>query len=315
MYEFEIKEISKEKTLEMIKKYHYSNTLPKLNKYFVGFHLNNELVGVVTLGWGTRPKHTIQRIFPSLDTKDYLEIGRMCMTEEMPRNSESQMLSQLVKWLKTNLPEIKILFTWADGMVGKVGYVYQASNFIYAGYSGGEMYMKDGVKIHVRQMKSFLLPPGVKDDRITIRPTLSQMRQYNIEHFRGKQYRYLMFLCNKWEKKRLLKECLINLSLPQPKDDDLSWTIKDKYTGKWYESNKPPYITDVDQKTRDLVKIDFRYCSKCGKEMFSGYCLHDGEEYYCSDECLYSVYTESEYTSMYLDDEAFYTTWEVYANG
>ena len=70
-----------------------------------------KLVGVVTLGWGTRPRHTIQRIFPSLDTKDYLEIGRMCMTEEMPRNSESQMLSQLVKWIRKNIPELKILFT------------------------------------------------------------------------------------------------------------------------------------------------------------------------------------------------------------
>ena len=166
-YDFKIREITKNDALEMIQKYHYSNTLPKLNKYFVGFYLNDELVGVVTLGWGTRPRHTIQRIFPSLDTDDYLEIGRMCMTEEMPRNSESQMISKLVKWLKTNHPEIKILFTWADGMVGKVGYVYQASNFIYAGYSGGEMYMKDGVKIHVRQMKSILLPPGTKDKRIT----------------------------------------------------------------------------------------------------------------------------------------------------
>lgn len=135
MYEFDIKEISKEEVLKMIQKYHYSNTLPKINKYFLGFFLDKELVGVVTLGWGTRPRHTIQRIFPSLDTKDYLEIGRMCMTEEMPRNSESQMLSQLVKWLKKHLPELKVLFTWADGMVGKVGYVYQASNFIYAGLS------------------------------------------------------------------------------------------------------------------------------------------------------------------------------------
>ena len=83
-------------------------------------------MGVVTLGWGIRPRHTIQRIFPSLDTKDYLEIGRMCMTEEMLRNSESQMLSQLVKWLRKNIPELKVLFTWADGMIGKVGYVYQA---------------------------------------------------------------------------------------------------------------------------------------------------------------------------------------------
>ena len=53
MYRFDIKEISKEVALEMIQKYHYSNTLPKLNKYFIGFFLDGELVGVVTLGWGT----------------------------------------------------------------------------------------------------------------------------------------------------------------------------------------------------------------------------------------------------------------------
>ena len=253
-YKFDIKEISKEEALKMIQKYHYSNTLPKINKYFVGFFLENELVGVVTLGWGTRPKHTIQRIFPSLDTKDYLEIGRMCMTEQMPRNSESQMISQLVKWIKTNIPELKILFTWADGMVVKVGYVYQASNFIYAGYSGGEMYMKDGVKIHVRQMKSILLPEGAKDERITVRPTLEQMKEFNIQHFKGKQYRYLMFLCDKKEKKQLMSECLIDLSEPRPKDNDLSWTVKNLITGKWQESNQPPYITDIDQKTKVVIQ-------------------------------------------------------------
>lgn len=121
-YNFTVKEITKDEALEMIQKYHYSNTLPKLNKHFLGFLLGGDLVGVVTLGWGTRPKHTIQRIFPSLDTKDYFEIGRMCMTEEMPRNSESQMLKALTKYIKTNFPNIKVLFTWADGMVGKVGY-------------------------------------------------------------------------------------------------------------------------------------------------------------------------------------------------
>lgn len=255
MYKYEIKEITKKEALEMIQKYHYSNTLPKLNKYFVGFYLEKELVGVVTLGWGTRPKHTIQRIFPSLDTKDYLEIGRMCMLDEMPRNSESQMLSQLIKWLKNNHSEIKVLFTWADGMIGKVGYVYQAANFIYAGYSGGEMYMKDGVKIHVRQMKSFLIPKGQKDKRITVRPTLKQMQEFNILHFRGKQYSYFYFLCNEREKQRLLKECLIDLTLPRPKDDDLSWTIRDLESGKWIKSNKPPYKTDVDKSTRYLVDL------------------------------------------------------------
>ena len=41
MYRFNIKEISKEVALEMIQKYHYSNTLPKLNKYFLGFFVYN----------------------------------------------------------------------------------------------------------------------------------------------------------------------------------------------------------------------------------------------------------------------------------
>lgn len=308
MYKFDVKEISKDDALKMIQTYHYSNTLPKLNKYFVGFYLDDRLVGVVTLGWGTRPLHTIKRIFPSLDTKDYFEIGRMCMTEDMPRNSESQMLSHLVKWIKINCPEIKILFTWADGMLGKVGYVYQASNFIYAGYSGGEMYMQNGVKIHVRQMKSILLPKGVKDDRITVRPTLQQMKDFNIQHFKGKQYRYLMFLCDKKERKKLLKECLIDLSLPNPKDDDLRWTIKDLNSGKWVETTKPPYITDVDQTTKNIINIKYdRVCDICKKPIKCGYVIHDGLEYYCSDECLATKYTDKEYDNMYDSDEAYWT--------
>lgn len=302
-----VKEITKDQALSMIQKYHYSNTLPKINKYFIGFYQDTELVGVVTLGYGTRPLHTIKRIFPSLDTKDYLEIGRMCMTEEMPRNSESQMLSALVKWIKRNLPDLKILFTWADGMLGKVGYVYQASNFIYAGFSGGEMYMKDGVKIHVRQMKSVLLN-GEKDERITVRPTLQQMREFNIEHYKGKQYRYLMFLCDRKEQRRLRAECLIELDLPRPKDDDLEWTKKNVNTGKWEKCDKPQYVTDIDQKTKSLVNII--HCSECGRIMKSGYVVYDGEEYFCSDECKDSWWSEEEWQELMENDNAYWTEWE-----
>ena len=53
MFKFDIREISKEDALKMIQKYHYSNTLPKINKYFLGFSLEAELVGVVTLGLST----------------------------------------------------------------------------------------------------------------------------------------------------------------------------------------------------------------------------------------------------------------------
>ena len=59
-----------------------------------------------------------------------------------------------------------------------------------------------------------------------------------------------------------------------------------------------------------------RKCSICGNEMSSGYYVEDGylnengAEYYCSDECLYSVYTEEEYQEMYEEELAYYTEWE-----
>lgn len=254
-YKYKIKEISKESALEMIRKYHYSNTLPKLNKYFIGFFLDEEMVGVITLGYGTRPRHTIQCLFPSLDTKDYLEIGRMAMLDSMPRNSESQMLSCLIKWLKTNHPEIKVLFTWADGILGKCGYVYQASNFHYFGYYFGEIYLKDGVKIHVRQMKS-ILSRGVEDKRITVRPTLDQMRFYNIQHIRGKQYKYVYFLCGNKIKNQLLSECLVDTNIPRPKDNDLKWEYRDLSNGRWYLTDKPVYKTDFACSEKKVVGID-----------------------------------------------------------
>ena len=53
-----------------------------------------------------------------------------------------------------------------------------------------------------------------------------------------------------------------------------------------------------------------RRCNVCGKEMASGYIVADGDEYYCSDECLHTVYTAEEYAELYESDVAFWTEWE-----
>lgn len=252
-YEYDVKEIPKELALQMIKKFHYSNTIPRLNKHFLGFFLKKELVGIVTLGWGTRPLHTIKKIFPSLETKDYYEIGRMCMTEEMPRNSESQMISKLIKWIKFNEPNIKVLFTWADGLMGKPGYVYQACSFLYGGFSLTDIYLKDGIKIHPRQTRSLFLK-NKDDKRKSIRPTFEQMQQYNIKHIRGKQFKYLTFLCDRKTKKHLLKECLIDLNNNYPKEKDIEWQ-EQVGKGKWAKCKKPFYRTDFNKE--NPAKLNF----------------------------------------------------------
>lgn len=55
-----------------------------------------------------------------------------------------------------------------------------------------------------------------------------------------------------------------------------------------------------------------RKCTNCGKPMRSGYVIADGFQYFCSDECLYSIYTPEEYLDMYDDGngDSFWTTWE-----
>lgn len=55
---------------------------------------------------------------------------------------------------------------------------------------------------------------------------------------------------------------------------------------------------------------EIRICTDCGKEMTEGYCVRDGEEYFCSDECRDAWYSEEEYEELCVHDEAYWTQWE-----
>ena len=236
-----IEEISN-KTAEklVIKHYPTSEKLPPANKHSLGVYINDNLEGVITLGYGTRPFHTIKKMFPSLSTKDYYEIGRMCINDDFKTNTESQMLSKTIKFIKKNYKEIKLLFTWANGLEGKIGTVYQASNFLYGGYITTECYVYNGYKLHPRGVKKLL---GLNDNRITIRPTPSQKIKYGIDHISGMQFRYCYFTCGFSEKKSLIEESPFEWNMDYPKSEDLKWK---KWIAPrvWVECEKPVINTD-----------------------------------------------------------------------
>ena len=250
-YNFTINEISRAYATDFIQSLHYSKIMPKLTKHFLGCYLENELVGVLTLGWGTQPKATIAKLFEGLNTKDYYEIGKMCMKEEMPKNSESQMISAVVGWMKNNCPEKQFLYTWADGIMGKPGFVYQAANFLYGGFIWTQIYISDkGEKIHPRSSRGlceenvqFKLKRepnffvGKKGERIYWL-TQDFLDHKGISKIHGKQFRYILPL-NKRARK-LLKKSKVEWSLNYPKDGDLVW---DKSTANGKERlNKMPLI-------------------------------------------------------------------------
>jgi len=238
-YDFSIKSISEYVAVDFIQKVHYSKVMPRLTKHFLGCFYEDELVGVLTLGWGTQPKQTISKLFPSLESKDYYEIGKMGMLDKMPKNSETQMLSNVIRWMKTNCPEKLFLFTWADGIMGKPGYGYQAFNFLYGGYIWTPTYISNkGEKIHSRSTKrlceeNVVFEKSRNKDFFKNRKaekifwlTQDFLDVRGIKKYLGKQFRYILPLNNK--AKKLIKESTVEWTKNYPKSQDLIWRLATK---------------------------------------------------------------------------------------
>ena len=246
-----IKEITKYVATEFIMSRHYSPVMPKLTKHYCGYYVDDVLQGVVTFGWGTRPKHTIQKLFPTLDTTDYYEIGKMCMDDSMGKNSETQMLSKVLTWLKQNTT-IKFLFTWADGLVGKPGYVYQAFNFLYGGLIWTDTYVTDkGEKVHPRTIQSQL--PNTHNYKYGSRPNPKQLKQLRLSRVKGKQFRYILPMNKKMRK--FLKQSTVDWNLNYPKDKDLVWKIKRPGDSSYTLTNIMPFkLTKEVEYNKDNVE-------------------------------------------------------------
>ena len=59
------------------------------------------------------------------------ELNRLCVNDNLPKNSLSRFVSLSMKLL----PKPMILVSYADTAQGHIGYIYQATNWIYTGLS------------------------------------------------------------------------------------------------------------------------------------------------------------------------------------
>jgi hypothetical protein len=235
---YEVRSIAMDEMRAFVAQHHYSNVMPRITKVCYGGFRDGQLVAAISFGYGSRPRHTIQRIFPSLDTKDYLEIGKMCLVDSEPKNSETQFMAAVRPLLREQFPKLKLIFTWADGIWGKPGYVYQAFNFLYGGCIWTEVYqMADGRRLHPLQLQS-----EIRTFLRTQRPNAIEMTERGWRHFSGKQFRYVRFLCDSKEQKRLLAESPFDWSMEHakyPKDRDRAW--KEKINGQWVSCTQPQF--------------------------------------------------------------------------
>jgi hypothetical protein len=236
---FEVMEIHKTLAIKFIQKYHYSPVMPSITKHYLGFFLNGDLKGALTLGWGTKPRHTFNKMFPTkgvLDKKEdgtfvedindwYYEIGKMCLSPDLndTKGAGSQMVSTTIKWLKNNT-KCQFLYTMADGIMGKCGFVYQASNFYY-----GEQYftpvymMENGEKLHPRTSTELCVENAeyIGKEKV-FWMTTDFMIHKGIRKIDGLMFRYLYPL-NKKAKRMMLKESSMDWDKNYPKEINLEW--------------------------------------------------------------------------------------------
>ena len=122
-----------------------------------------ELVGVCVY---TRPAGAAaaQKYYPEEPDK-CLELRRLCLIDDTPKNAESYFVSRTIKWLKRNT-EWKFIVSYADPEQGHEGVIYRAANFKYEGVTGeGSQLEVDGQKFHIRTLTMLDRPYGVEINR------------------------------------------------------------------------------------------------------------------------------------------------------
>jgi len=186
-----IKESSNQIVDELVKKYHYSHKTTK--NRFLSF-LVNENKGFLQLGYGIRPrmKHTISKL---IIKDNYCEFDRMWLSDELPKNSESQVIGLLLSYLKQVYPKIKFVITYADGSVGNYGTIYKASNAISIGKVPVDFYLlPTGERIH----------PVSMYHRHKTRAKAFVEKQYpGIKHIKGTEFQYrFLYILNKSMRKK-----------------------------------------------------------------------------------------------------------------
>ncbi len=168
---------------------HYAHRMPCI-QYAFGLFEDGILVGVVTYGQPASPS-LCRGLAGEENRKNVIELNRLVIITQT-KNSASYLIGNSLKMLPKGL----FVVSYADTQQAHIGYVYQATNWLYTGCTKPRTDMDASGK-HSRHNKG---------DR--------SKRQY-----RSAKHRYVTFTGNKKEMAKQLKYPV----LPYPKLDYAAW--------------------------------------------------------------------------------------------
>ena len=193
-------QINSKETYPWILDKHYARRVPNII-YAFGLYYNQNLVGIIT--FGNPPSPALCEGVCGEEHKDkVIELNRLCLQNNY-KNEASILVSRSLKLL----PKPKIVVSYADISKCHVGYVYQATNFIYTGLSAKRTEWRiRGSNLHGRTVSEINL----------------DKRKNNLDKFeyidRPRKHRYVYIVGNKKDKKNLKNKLNYNIQ-DYPKGD------------------------------------------------------------------------------------------------
>lgn len=196
-----IREITYEETKPFLLGIHYARRMPCITHAF-GLFINEELVGVVTYGVPAS-HHLCIGLAGAENQKNVLELNRLVIK---PDRTEKNLASFLVGNSLKKLPNKTFVVSYADTSWTHIGYVYQATNWLYTGLSAKRVdtYQPEG--LHPRAYK--------KENHSTLHQTRSQ------------KHRYVYLVGDKRTKKQMLSELKYEIKPEYPKGDEVHYDIQ-----------------------------------------------------------------------------------------
>ena len=190
-----VKPLESKMAREFVQRWHYSGkTYPKSSLH-LGAFLGGRLVGVMQFG---DPLDRSKVIGLVKDTKwhNMLELNRMAMIDDTPKNTESRFISIAMKMIKKSYPSIEWVLSFSDGCQCGDGTIYRASGFVLTGIKkntglyeyNGEVFTAVGLDTSSKMRARF---SSITGGTIV---SYKDMIKYGATKLTGFQLRYIYFL-------------------------------------------------------------------------------------------------------------------------
>lgn len=124
-----IKPIKSQDANRIIRQLHYSHKVVPNSQLHFGVFLDNKCGGALSFGPSMR-KDLIISLVKGTRWNEFIELNRMALSDWMPKNSGSRVLSVCMKLIKKHYPYIKWVVSFADGTQCGHGTQYQAAGFV-----------------------------------------------------------------------------------------------------------------------------------------------------------------------------------------